>query len=292
MTGVRALRRHWALGASLGAHALALGLLLLRFEPAPLPAASASVDLSVSVPAIEPVSEVRDTPNLVATAAAPAAAAAVDPPQETATAIEAPTEHVRAMSPERIEPAQPVEVVDEAVPQVIRNESVDPVETLPAPPPARPAPPAVKPVAMPATKPPSEPSVAQATPPAEPLPERKAQAAPSSSAGEARQTSQASAGQAGPPPDYLMLLRAWLERHKEYPRLARARGQQGRAVLRLTIDRQGHVTSQRIERSTGHAALDREVEAMIRRADPLPAPPPDMLRNQLELIVPVEFFLR
>jgi len=289
MTGVWALRRQWAFGASLGAHGLLLGLLLLRFEAVP---PSAAMEMSIPMPAIEPASEVRNSPDLLTTAAAPAAAKAVDLPQEAAPSAQAPTEHARALPPERVESASPVAAIDEAVPPVIRSESVDPAEVLPAPPPARPAPPVVKPVETPAKKPPSEPPVAQTTPPAEPLPEHLTQTTPSSPAEEARQASQASAGRIGPPPDYLFLLRVWLERHKEYPRLAQARRQQGRAMLRFTIDRQGRVTSQRIERSTGHAILDREVEAMIRRADPLPAPPPDMPQDHLELIVPVEFFLR
>jgi protein TonB len=102
----------------------------------------------------------------------------------------------------------------------------------------------------------------------------------------------AGGGTPGVSPDYLDVLRAWLERHKEYPRQAQLRRQQGTALLRFVIDRDGHVLSHRIEQSSGHASLDAAVEAMLERARPLPAMPPDMAQARLEVAVPVTFELR
>ena len=48
----------------------------------------------------------------------------------------------------------------------------------------------------------------------------------------------------------------------------------------------------RLQESSGHRLLDREVEDMIKRAQPLPKMPDDMEQAQLELVVPVQFFLR
>jgi protein TonB len=92
--------------------------------------------------------------------------------------------------------------------------------------------------------------------------------------------------------DYAATVLAWLEQHKEYPRRARLRRQEGTVVLYFVVDRGGAVLEYRLEGSSGHLALDEEVLAMIERAQPLPPMPEDLQRDRLELIVPVEFFLR
>lgn len=102
----------------------------------------------------------------------------------------------------------------------------------------------------------------------------------------------AGGGDPGVSPDYLTRLRAWFERHKEYPRQARMRRQEGVVALRFVLARDGTVIDYRIEEGSGHAALDREVARMIERAQPLPAMPDDMTRERLELVLPVEFSLR
>jgi protein TonB len=287
---MRALRRHWAVGVSVGAHAVAIGALLLRFDPAPT-AASGAIAVAMTMPALEPASESPDARDVVTAAAAPAAQKAVEPLHEVAQPVEAPPEAVQAIEPE-VATKVPLErpVVAEAVPDVIRSESVDATEAIPPPPPARPK------VAKPQPhQPTEEPAVARAEPAgaASSEPAKEADNDPSPpTISEARLATQAAAGRAGPPPDYLNTLRIWLERHKEYPRRAQLRGQEGTALLRFTIDERGRVLSHRIERGTGHPTLDREVEAMIRRADPLPAPPPEMRQDRLELVVPVQFYLR
>lgn len=92
--------------------------------------------------------------------------------------------------------------------------------------------------------------------------------------------------------DYAATLLAWLEQHKEYPRAARSRRQQGTVLLYFVLDQQGYVSQQRIEQSSGYAALDVEALKMLERAQPLPAMPDSMTKSQLELVVPVQFFLR
>lgn len=44
--------------------------------------------------------------------------------------------------------------------------------------------------------------------------------------------------------------------------------------------------------SSGSPELDAETLALVRRAEPLPAPPPEVLGNPLTLTVPVRFSLR
>lgn len=92
--------------------------------------------------------------------------------------------------------------------------------------------------------------------------------------------------------DFMRALRAWLERHKEYPARARSRRQQGVVLLNFTIDRAGAVLGFRIARSSGHRLLDRAVERLIRRAQPLPSLPGEWKLSHLELQVPIRFSLR
>jgi protein TonB len=63
-------------------------------------------------------------------------------------------------------------------------------------------------------------------------------------------------------------------------------------LLSFTFDREGRVLAHRIARSSGHSSLDREVAAMLERAQPLPPMPDTMTQARLEVTVPVLFALR
>lgn len=91
--------------------------------------------------------------------------------------------------------------------------------------------------------------------------------------------------------DYFSLLRAWLERHKEYPRNARLKRQEGTVTVRFTVRPSGQLQSYAIEQGSGFALLDREALDMLRRAAPLPAVPEALWRDGLELVLPVSFYL-
>lgn len=82
-----------------------------------------------------------------------------------------------------------------------------------------------------------------------------------------------------------------LEQHKRYPGAAQRRRQEDVVYLRFTMDRSGNVLQWNIWRSRGYALLDEEVDALIKRAAPLPPPPPEMDGSTIEMVVPVEFFL-
>jgi protein TonB len=82
-----------------------------------------------------------------------------------------------------------------------------------------------------------------------------------------------------------------LEQFKRYPAFARSRRQEGICYVRFTLDREGHVLGASLARTSGHASLDREAVALVRRADPLPAPSPELKGETVTLTVPVEFFL-
>ena len=157
-----------------------------------------------------------------------------------------------------------------------------PVEKKPPEPqPARPLEPTIVPIAQvsqpmpvaaaqPADPPPRVPEAA--TPKAAPAPPAPAVASNGSDTWEGRVLAQ-------------------LNRHRQYPRSAIARRQQGISYIRFVIDRDGKVLSSRLERSSGFPNLDREAVALAKRASPLPKPPDEKRGETIELIVPVEFFL-
>lgn len=101
-----------------------------------------------------------------------------------------------------------------------------------------------------------------------------------------------SGGNPGLEADYYAQLLAWLEKHKEYPRGAQLRRHQGVAHLRFSIDSTGRVLTYKLERSSGYETLDDAVERMIRNAGQLPPIPAALGKERLDLVVPVQFFLR
>jgi periplasmic protein TonB len=87
-------------------------------------------------------------------------------------------------------------------------------------------------------------------------------------------------------------LAAHLERFKRYPRVARARGEQGIAKVAFTIDHEGHLLTSQIVQSSGSSLLDQETLAMLARAQPMPKPPGNVSDTALSFVVPVRFNIR
>lgn len=270
---MRRLLRNWAIPLSVLLHGSVVGAMVVRFEETPKSPPSAPVSLAIPEPAAEAVSEAK----------APDPISAAPPPPPEMRAAEVPPEPVKA-----VPPPSPMVPVD--TPPVIETKAVDAPVVAAVPPKVVQAKP--KPDLVTEKKPVVEtPPMAAPAPPTKPV--ETAMAPSPILAPPAKTEMQASAsGQAGPPPDFIGRLRAKLERAKVYPRSAQMRRQEGITHLRFTMDRGGKVLAWTIERSSGFQVLDSEVEAMLQRAQPLPALPDDMPEQQLELIVPVQFFLR
>ena len=83
-----------------------------------------------------------------------------------------------------------------------------------------------------------------------------------------------------------------LQQYKRYPSEAQSRGEEGVVLLSFSVDRDGHVLTRRVVRSSGYSDLDDEVMAMIERAQPLPPFPPSMSEPSLDLTVPIRFSIR
>ncbi len=76
-----------------------------------------------------------------------------------------------------------------------------------------------------------------------------------------------------------------------YPRSALAREIEGAAKVRITVGRDGHIATYDVIQPTGEAVLDRALERLMTRIDPLPAPPAGLAEKELTLVVPIVWSL-
>jgi protein TonB len=85
---------------------------------------------------------------------------------------------------------------------------------------------------------------------------------------------------------------ARIQRHKDYPASARARGEKGVVQVAFAIDRQGRVISSNVAHASGFATLDRAAMETIQKAQPFPPPPADLPGDEFKFTVPVAFSIR
>jgi protein TonB len=179
------------------------------------------------------------------------------PPQENPI-VEAPPEQKVEPPPPKPEPAKIVPDLPKPVPmkpKPVRTEVKKPVDATPAP-------------------------RTSAAPKAE------RQASLTSSSAPAGATSAAALA------SYNQRVAAHLQRFKQYPSSAKAAGEQGTARLSFTLGRGGQVLGTRLAGSSGHSSLDGETLAMVRRAQPFPAMPPELKQASMSFNIPVQFSIR
>ncbi|NHQ81681.1 TonB family protein [Chromobacterium vaccinii] len=83
-----------------------------------------------------------------------------------------------------------------------------------------------------------------------------------------------------------------LAAHKRYPEDAISRRRGGVAKVEVTLDAGGRVRAASLAAGSGTLSLDREALAVLRRAQPLPAPPPEGLSDgQIRIVLPIHFDL-
>ena len=263
----------WVAGLSIAvaAHAGAVALALRAPRPAPPlpePAAAVMLELAPEQAAPEaPQTFIADSLNQPD----PMVEMETPPPLDTPPPLEPPPDvetPVADTLPE-IEPLPELPVSEVAVPRPERRPEVRKVEKAPE--------------RKPEKK--EEPKREQKAPPTMAsqvaAPEKAATArAPESVAGQ---------GASFTPAKWQSKLMAHLERRKRYPGAARARGDEGVAQVRFSIDKAGNVLSAKLVKSSGSAQLDEEVVALVHRASPVPAPPPGA---PLTITAPVRFNIR
>jgi periplasmic protein TonB len=128
-------------------------------------------------------------------------------------------------------------------------------------------------------------------------PPPKAQAATQEAKAEVKQSDRTAANNASSglfsssvtPAKWQAKLSAYLQRRKRYPREAQRNKEEGTVYARFQIDGSGNVLSVSIVRSSGFAGLDQAILEMIRKASPVPAPPPEAGKT---ITVPFKFNLR
>ena len=293
----------------LGLHAALVAALLVRSESAQV-AESLPPAVYVDLPAPNPIPALQPAP-----AAPPATPVEPMPPAEIAEPTP-PPKPVAETRPEPLpEPPPPPERTAEARPKPLLEPPL-PTEAQPV---EAPAAQAMAEVAVP-PPPPSKPEPPKREPPREARPaepRREARAQPAAPAEAPRglalrlQPSLPPAAglpsQTPPAPEipyqpgsstrttstesFQRRLIAHLARYKRYPQSARMRREEGVVRVRFTMDAQGYLLSTSIVQSSGYRALDREVEDLLRRAQPLPPLPPETGLNRFQVEMPVQFYI-
>lgn len=226
-------------------------------EPPPLPPRRSAEPAPALTPA-PPEKEVAE----------PASAAASTPaPVETATA--APQPPTEAEAEAEAEAAWQTDA-SSWKPQV----TLEPAPATPPPRPVRPAP-----------RPPTAPRTAQA--PGTRLQDYPPQT--SSLGGPSTGSFDQTMGDGGARNDYLSRVYRHIDPYRDYPAAARATGQHGRVVTRVTINRAGQLLDIRLDRSSGWPLIDNAEMAAIRRAMPLPPVPDGMRGDPVVLVLPMNY---
>lgn len=78
-------------------------------------------------------------------------------------------------------------------------------------------------------------------------------------------------------------------RFQYYPSEARPKHEKGGVTVYFTIDREGRVLTSKILHASGSAVLDQAGLNMVRRASPVPPPPPEIFRPNLSVTAPIYF---
>lgn len=198
----------------------------------------------------------------------------------TDTSPEPVTEEAEAAPPDPVEPTQPTLTeptdqppLDEVVPDIVQAVAPDVVIPLPQQKPVETPVEKKKPVEAKAKKPVDKPKPRQ----------KKEKAAPSktvvtasadvkSSAKTAAPKSAAASSRSGDSKRWNSQLTSWINRHKRYPRSAKARRAEGTVNVAFMVDGTGRVTSVRVTGSSGDPDLDRSALDLFGGAT-VPAPP-------------------
>lgn len=169
-----------------------------------------------------------------------------------------------------------------------------PVDTIPLPrqdPPPDAAPRDPEPLPVPPPVPPARPS-----PPRPARPPRPVTATPFAGLATPGFTLPGPAASPSPPadaapdPSWQQALGVWLTTHKVYPEEARRRGEDGRVVVRFTVERSGHVLDVELIRSSGSSRLDAATEAMLRGRQ-VPPFVASMTQDQVTVTVTIRYAL-
>ena len=276
--------------SSIGLEAISVEIVLGATTPAGLAAAPEKNEVQ-NAPADDPDPQPTDSETATAK---PEAAVEAKPVEEARAAPESTTSEAKFDQPTDVASRAPSEVEKQqvaALPVEPMPPSPDAVLPEPAKPepaksePAKPEPPkpqAVRPPPKPEPAP--KPVRKRDTKPTQereekPKPEREgprsrtASIDPHATGARSNSANGVGVGRSQSNANYYGLVSAHLARYKQYPAEARSRGEQGAPTVSFSLDGNGRVTRVALVRGIASASLNQEVQAMVRRASPFPAPP-------------------
>lgn len=92
--------------------------------------------------------------------------------------------------------------------------------------------------------------------------------------------------------NYLQMVRARIEKNRQYPLVARKQGQEGQVLVRFVIADDGGLEEVKLKKSCGDRALDEAALAAVRSAAPFPAPPDEVFPGSATMRITIVFSLR
>ena len=202
-------------------------------------------------------------------------------------ASQAPPVETTEQTPEETPPEKPPE------PTVVARQEIEPAPVEPPPfeqPAVEPAPPAMKPEVV---APPPRPKQARhREKPKHAKPAAPATTAPQRAPHLAAVAAAPSQGQPSASADAMQTWRGQIFAAVARQKRADSQTAQGRPVVAFAIDRHGHLLASSLKNSSGVAVLDQEALAMVRRAQPFPPAPADVIGTSFDISIPINFTLR
>ena len=77
-----------------------------------------------------------------------------------------------------------------------------------------------------------------------------------------------------------------------YPRSALSREIEGKARVKVVMDREGVITSFEVIQPSGESILDKAIPKMMKKLTPLPPPPANLPAASLTLVIPITWRLQ
>ncbi len=239
-----------------------------------------------------PVAELLDVPSVPDVAEPPRIQPPPEPQPPTAAPLPSPPITIPEPEPPSVDLETPPPSIPPppapASPEPIPEPESSPVDLAIPPPSSIPPPPTAAP-----TKPITHPPTPRPAP--RPRPSNAPSSAPAPVQAQTPQgTPPVTPANSPPPaainPGWQNALGAWLQANKTYPDEARRRGDEGRATVRFTVNREGRVVDFQLLSMTGSAILDAAVERLLRGAR-LPPFPAGMDQEQVTVTLQIRYAL-
>lgn len=255
---------------------------LQRLQPAEAPSldAAPAIMMELAPMAVAPEAVLNDMAEMVDSAPAELVEQVeeIDPVEEPILEEEVVEEE--PVETEEIAEVEPLEEIEEVVEEL---EEVPLPEVALAVPQRRPVPEKPKPVEKPVEKKVEKKKVEKRKSAPQIASAKSADDAPKAAA---PRVTKAAAGSGMSPARWQSRVNAHLNRYKRYPSGARG---VGIATVSFTINPGGDVIGVSLARSSGDPAFDNAAVELVRRASPVPAPPPDLAKSRMSLVVPIRY---